>query len=137
MKIELFRRNKALSAFIPALALAGLSACGSSDSSVDQNQAEVNAAAIATDAARMSADEMHNEMSQDDMRGQMDDQMMNEHHQMERNQMGGGNMAPGGGMKDDMGGMGGMGGNSMSNSQSMPKDKGDQPMPMKDDMGDM
>lgn len=110
---------------LSAALAAALSACGGADNSAEQNDAPANAAAIAADAARMSSDDMHNEMSREGMAGQMKDDhmMMNEHHQMgmdKMGKMGSGNMPADGG--------------PMSNMQSMPKDK---PMPMKDDMGHM
>ena len=105
-----------------------LTACGSSTDTAATNDS-VNTATIATDAARMSADEMHNEMSREGMAGQgmggMNGQMMQDHHAMEMNRMGGMNMEQ----------MGSMKGGNMSNSQPMPQ--GNQSMPMRDDDGHM
>lgn len=111
-------------------ALLGLSACGSPNT-VANETAQQNAAEIAADAARMSASEMHNEMSQEGRNDRTkDDQTMGR----DQDHMGMGNMKSGSGMS---GGMSGMGGNAAANMQSMPQDKNDAPMPMKDEKDDM
>jgi hypothetical protein len=108
---------------VAVAATLAVTACGSSNDAA-RNDSSVNAAAIAADAARMSADEMHNEMASGGMGG-MNGQMMQDHHAMEMNGMGGMNMDQ----------MGSMKGGNMSNSQPMPQ--GNQSMPMRDDDGHM
>jgi hypothetical protein len=108
---------------VAVAATLAVTACGSSNDAA-RNDSSVNAAAIAADAARMSADEMHNEMVSGGMGG-MNGQMMQDHHAMEMNGMGGMNMDQ----------MGSMKGGNMSNSQPMPQ--GNQSMPMRDDDGHM
>jgi hypothetical protein len=96
-------------AFAALLTLAG---CGSGTANNHSAANEVNAAAIATDAAQMSANQMHNQMD-DQPRGHemMGNGMMNE---------GMGNMPPPSGMKQ--GNMPATGGNSMAN-QAMPMER--------------
>ncbi len=106
---------KATSAGVFA-ALLALSGCGSGTVGNQSSANEVNAAAIATDAAQMSANQMHNQMdAQPRQEGTAGDGNMNESHGM-----GMGNMKGGPAMQQ--GNMPATGGNSMSN-QAMPMER--------------
>ncbi len=108
--------------------LVWLSACSGPDKVANENPQQ-NTAQIAADAAQMSADQMHNEMSREGMgRQAKDGQTMG----MDGDHMGMGKMKSGAGMSDDN--MAPMGGNDASNMQAMPQNQTDAPMPMKDDM---
>lgn len=105
----------AAGAFAVLLALTG---CGSNTAGNQASATEVNTAAIATDAAQMSANQMHNQMDdQPRQDGMMGHEMMNK-----ADGMGMGNMPDRPGM--NQGNMPATGGNSMSN-QAMPMEKDD------------
>jgi hypothetical protein len=111
------------------LALLALSGCGGTTAGNQSSGNDVNAAAIAVDAARASANEMHNQM--DDQHrdgGPANAQMMNEHHGRAMGGTGGnpgmnpGNMPATGG--HNMSNMPAAGGSTTSN-QAMPMEKED------------
>jgi hypothetical protein len=99
-------------AFVALLALSG---CGGGTAGNQSSANEVNAAAIATDAARMSANQMHNQMEAQPRQDGAMGGMTNESHGM-----GMGNMKADPSMKQ--GNMPATGGNTMSN-QAMPMER--------------
>lgn len=96
-------------------ALLVLTGCGGNTAGNQAAGNEVNAAAIATDAAQMSANQMHNQMDAQPRQDGAMGGMRNESHEM-----GMGNMKADPSMKQ--GNMPAMGGNTMSN-QAMPMER--------------